>query len=103
MLCAQSQNTAQIQGTVQDASGLAVPGAEVRATQTDTGALRTAITGADGVYVLANLPIGPYRIEVRKEGFSTFLQSGIVLQVATNPTVDIQMQVGAVNQQVQVE
>ena len=103
MLCAQSQNTAQIQGTVQDASGLAVPGAEVRATQTDTGALRTAITGSDGVYVLANLPIGPYRVEVRKEGFSTFVQSGIVLQVATNPTVDIQMQVGAVNQQVQVE
>ncbi len=33
----QSQNTAQIQGTVQDASGAPVPGAQIKATQTDTG------------------------------------------------------------------
>lgn len=102
-LWAQSQNTAQIQGTVQDATGAAVPGAEVRATQTDTGTLRTIISGADDTYVLANLPVGPYRIEVRKEGFSTYVQTGIVLQVATNPTVDIQMKIGGVSEQVQVE
>ena len=108
LLCAvamwpQAQNTSQIQGTVQDASGAAVPGAEVKATQTDTGAIRTATTGIDGGYVLADLPIGPYRLEVSKEGFSTYVQTGIVLQVATNPTVDVQMKVGAVSEQVQVE
>ena len=63
------QATAQIHGTVQDASGSAVPGAEVKATQTDTGVSRTVSTGADGGYVLTNLPIGPYQIEVSKEGF----------------------------------
>ena len=71
LLCAatlwgQAQNTAQIQGTVQDASGAAVPGAEVRATQTETGAVRGAVSDTDGTYVLANLPIGPYRLEVKK-------------------------------------
>jgi hypothetical protein len=100
---AQSQNTAQIQGTVQDATGAAVPGAEVRATQTETGQARNTTSGVDGNYVLANLPIGPYRVEVSKAGFSTFVQTGIVLQVATNPTVDVQMKIGAVSEQVQVE
>jgi hypothetical protein len=103
MVWGQAQNTAQIQGTVQDATGSAVPGAEVRATQTETGALRTATSGVDGTYVLSNLPVGPYRVEVRKEGFSSYIQSGIVLQVATNPTVDVQMKIGAVSEQVQVE
>jgi hypothetical protein len=97
------QSTAQIQGLVQDASGSAVPGAEVKAIQTDTGAVRTATSGADGLYVLASLPIGPYRLEVSKNGFTTFVQTGIVLQVASTPTVDVALQVGATSEQVRVE
>jgi len=46
-LWGQAQSTAQIQGFVNDASGAAVPGAEVKATQTSTGVTRTAISGAD--------------------------------------------------------
>ena len=98
-----AQGQAQIQGTVLDSSGLAVPGADVKAIQTATSAVRTVTTGADGAYVLANLPIGPYRIEVSKQGFATIVQTGIVLQVATNPTVDISLKVGNVSEQVQVE
>ena len=45
-------------------------------------------TGADGSYVLASMPIGPYRIEISKQGFSTFVQTGLELQVSTSPTVD---------------
>ena len=48
--------------------------------QTDTGAARSTQSGADGAYLLPNLPIGPYRMEVKKDGFSTYIQSGIVLQ-----------------------
>ena len=54
-----AQATSQIQGTVQDSTGAAVPGAEVKVTQTETGASRTANTGGDGGYVLPNLPTGP--------------------------------------------
>src|SRR5262249_23004301 len=61
-----AQGVAQIQGTVQDSSGLAIGGAEVKATQTDTGIVRSTVSGADGVYVLPNLPVGPYRMEVAK-------------------------------------
>jgi len=97
------QATSQIRGTVQDATGAAIPGAEVKATQTDTGTVRTVTTSAEGAYVLPNLPIGPYRLEVSKSGFATFEQTGIVLQVATNPTIDVQLRVGAVSEKVQVE
>src|SRR5438045_2286833 len=98
--CAQ---TAQIDGIVKDSSGLSIPGAAIKATQTATGVVRTATSAADGSYVLPNLPIGPYLLEVSKEGFSKYAQTGIVLQVDTNPTVDISLKVGAVSEQVTVE
>ena len=96
-------STAQIQGTVQDASGLAVQGAEVKAMQTETGTVRTAITGVDGGYALPDLPVGPYQLEVTKEGFSKYVQTGIVLQVASNPTIPISLKVGQVTEQVSVQ
>src|SRR5579863_8513355 len=80
--------TAQLNGTVTDQSGSAVLGAEVKATQTATGQIRTTVTGANGVYVLANLPIGSYQLEVTKEGFTKYVQADITLQVASAPTID---------------
>src|SRR5579871_1639306 len=97
------QATSNISGTVQDSSGLAVPAAEIKATQTETGFVRNAVSGPDGNYLLTNLPIGPYRIEVSKQGFSTYVQSGVVLQVDTNPSITIALKVGNVTEQVQVE
>ncbi|MBV9507550.1 MAG: carboxypeptidase regulatory-like domain-containing protein [Acidobacteriia bacterium] len=96
-------STAQISGTIKDESGSAIPGAEVKATQAATGAVRTIVSGADGSYVLANLPIGPYTLEVSKEGFSRFVQTGIVLQVDANPSIDVPLKIGSVNEQVQVQ
>jgi hypothetical protein len=102
-LWAQSAAVSQISGTVQDSSGLAVPGAQVVVTQTATGASRNTISGPDGAYLLPSLPIGPYRLEVKKEGFTAYVQSGIVLQVNTNPTIDVSLKVGSVTEQVLVE
>jgi hypothetical protein len=98
-LCAQTQ----IQGTIKDASGLGVPGAEVKMTQTDTGAVRTATSGTSGDYVMPNLAVGPYRLETTKEGFSTYIQNGIVLQIGSEPTIDVSLKVGNVSEQVSVE
>ncbi|HEV3333302.1 MAG TPA: carboxypeptidase regulatory-like domain-containing protein [Bryobacteraceae bacterium] len=95
--------TSQISGIVRDASGLPIPSAAIKVTQTATGVVRTATSGAAGEYVLPNLPIGPYLLEVTKEGFAKYAQTGIVLQVDTAPTVDVSMKVGAVSEQVTVE
>src|SRR3974390_2945100 len=89
-----SQATSQISGTVRDSSGLAVPGATVKVTQTATGAVRTVTSAVDGGFVFPDLPIGPYLFEVTKDGFSRFVQSGIVLQVDSNPTIDATLRVG---------
>jgi hypothetical protein len=95
--------TSQIQGIVRDSSGAPFPSADVKVTQTDTGLVRIVSSAADGRYVLSNLPIGPYRLEVSKAGFAGYVQTGIVLQVATNPTIDVELQLGAISQTVQVE
>ena len=47
-----------------DPAGGAVPGAEIKATQTEIGVSRFTTSGADGIYALANLATGPYRVEV---------------------------------------
>ncbi len=97
------QATAQIHGTIQDASGAAVPGALIKATQTDTGITRTTNSLADGGFVLTNLPLGPYQLEVTKEGFTKYVQSGLVLQVNADVEVPVALKVGTVNEQVVVE
>src|SRR5262249_49633475 len=76
----QAVATIQISGVVQDASGAVVPGAVITATQTATGMTRSVSSGADGNYVMTQLPIGPYQIKVEKTGFKTYVQKGIVIQ-----------------------
>src|SRR5713101_1678592 len=95
--------TAQINGIIRDSSGLAIPGAAIKATQTATGVVRTATSSDNGNYALPNLAVGPYLLEVAKDGFNKYVQSGIVLQVDTNPTVDVSLTVGSVSTQVTVE
>jgi hypothetical protein len=98
-----AQSTSQINGTVRDPSGLAVPGATVTVTQTATGASRSVTSAADGGFVFPDLPIGPYMLEVTKEGFSRYVQQGVVLQVDSNPTIDAALRVGSVSEQVLVQ
>ena len=102
-LSAQAVATAQISGTVKDQSGAVLAGVDVEATQTATGATRTVISSEDGGYVLANLPIGPYMLEVSLPGFRTYVQTGIVLQVNSNPTIDPVLSVGQVSETVEVQ
>ena len=103
VLWAQSISTSQIRGTIQDPSGAAVAGAEVRLIQTATGAVRTATSAADGSYTLPDLSVGTYRLEITRTGFSKYVQTGIVLQVGVNPTIDVSLTVGAVTQEVTVQ
>jgi hypothetical protein len=55
--------------------------ASVTASQTDTGFTRTVVTDETGAWIMSNLPTGPYRLEVSLQGFRTYVQTGIVLQV----------------------
>jgi hypothetical protein len=97
------QAVSQITGTTKDQSGAVVPGVEVTAVKTDTGARRTAVTGESGEFVIPNLQIGPYRLEAAKQGFQRYVQNGIELQVDSSPSIPITLGIGDLTQTVQVE
>ena len=99
---AQVISVSQVQGTVQDSTGAVLPGVDLKITQTDTGLVRTTVSGADGGYLFPALPVGPYRLEATLQGFKTYVQDGIVLQVNTNPRIVITMAVGTVSDQITV-
>src|SRR3954471_24164970 len=77
---AQAVANAQIHGVITDSTDAVVTGAQVKATQTETGQVRTTVSTSDGSYVLSNLAVGPYTLEVTSQAFRNYLQSGIVLQ-----------------------
>jgi hypothetical protein len=96
-------STAELSGRVTDASGAVLPGVTVTMTQTDTQATRTAVTDANGAYVLSNLPTGPYRFEASLQGFRSHVQNGIVLQVGATPTINVSLELGNVAETITVE
>ncbi len=101
-LYAQAVANAEIHGSITDASGAGVPDAQIKATQTEMGRVTSTVSGADGSYVLTNLPVGPYRFEASSPAFSTHVQSGITLQVGNNIQINAVLQVGKVSDTVTV-
>ncbi|MBI2818574.1 MAG: TonB-dependent receptor [Acidobacteria bacterium] len=94
--------TATILGVVRDSSGAVVPGATVTASNTQTGQVRTAVSGGNGSYRLAALPVGNYEVRVSTAGFQTQVRSGITLTVSQEAVVNFNLEVGAVEQTVEV-
>src|SRR5258706_8958757 len=97
-----AQATAQINGSVADSSGAVLPGVTVVAVQTETGIRREVVSDENGSFALLNLPTGPYRLEASLAGFRSFAQTGIVLQVNSNPVIKVTLQLGELAETVQV-
>ena len=93
---------ASLRGTVTDQSGAIVSGAQLTALQTETGLQRTAVSDAQGAYVLVALPVGHYRLEAQAKGFKKYIQEGIALEVNQTATVAIRLVVGTTTQTVEV-
>jgi len=102
--CAASaqQISGSIRGTVLDPSGAVVRDGLVTATQIETGLTRTGPTGHDGNYVLLELPVGHYRIEVEAKGFQKYVQEGISLNVNETLSIPVHLVVGAETQKILV-
>jgi hypothetical protein len=99
---AQAVVNSRLTGVVTDSSGASVAGAQVVLTETHTGLVRNTQSDADGSYTFPDLPTGNYQIDVKKDGFNAYVQKNIVLEVGSNPTLNVVMQVGAVSQEVTV-
>ena len=97
------QITGNLRGTVSDPSGAVVQGASVTARQTETGFSRTASTDRAGNYLLLELPVGHYRLEVVATGFQKYVQDGISLDVNETGAVSIRLVVGSEKEILQVQ
>src|SRR6202453_3455743 len=91
-----------ISGTVKDASGAAIAGAQVTLTSTATGAQETFTTDQNGLYSFVNVNPGEYTVDVDKTGFKRFKRNTFDLQVQQSVRIDASMEVGADTQTVQV-
>jgi outer membrane receptor protein involved in Fe transport len=96
------QITGNIRGTVTDPSGAVIRGAAVSARQAETGLSRATTTDHDGNYVLLELPVGHYSLQVLAQGFREHVQDGITLNVNETASVSAHLAVGSEKQQVVV-
>ncbi len=67
------------------------------------GVTRTAPTNGSGDFLFAALPVGRYNMTVTAPGFKKYTANGIALQVGEKARNDVHMQVGAAQEQVNVE
>jgi hypothetical protein len=84
-----------IAGTVTDASWAVVQGAEITVRNTATNESHKTTSGPTGAYAVTNLPVGPYEVTVKKEGFKLYRLPSIELTVAQSLTVDPKLTPGA--------
>jgi hypothetical protein len=99
---AQIAPTSSLEGTVTDQTGSVVPNVAVTLKNLETGLERRATTSDVGKYIFNAMPVGLYSIQVEAQGFQSFRQTGIRLNVNTPATVDIRLTVGALTEQVSV-
>jgi hypothetical protein len=99
---AQSPN-GTINGRILDPSGAAIVGAEITIVNDATRLQYASKTNGEGIYVVTNLPPGPYRLQVAKPGFKTLIKPDIVLNVQDSVAINFTLPIGAVADTVTVE
>jgi hypothetical protein len=102
-IAALAQMGGSIDGSVTDPNGAVIAGAKVTATGVTNGRTIIAATTQAGLYAFTLLPVGPYTITVTQAGFKTFVRTGIEVRVGLSETIDIQMELGTVQQTVNVK
>jgi Carboxypeptidase regulatory-like domain len=96
------QGRGTILGTITDSSGSAIVGAKVSVTNVDTNITNAATTNSSGFYTSPSVNPGNYQVTVEHAGFRTAIRTGLVLQVDQHAEIDIQLEVGAVGDSVNV-
>lgn len=100
---AQSQAlNGQIEGTVTDANGAAVPSVSITVSNIQTGTERQTTTDDNGFYRLPLLPLGSYRVTAESTNFKKYIREGITLTTGQIATIDVQLETGSVTEIVTV-
>src|SRR4029078_3844481 len=93
LIPALAQDRGTIEGTVTDVSGSVIPAAAISIVQAGTNATLSLVANEVGRYYAPNLPLGTYRVTVRKEGFSTANSDGVEVRSQSNVRLDFKLQV----------
>ncbi len=99
---AQSATAADLEGTVTDPAGGTISGAELVATNIETGSTRQGTTNSLGLYRIPALAAGSYKLRISKTGFAGVERQGLTLQIGQVVTLDIQLPVAAQAQEVTI-
>jgi hypothetical protein len=99
---AQSGTSSAITGTISDATGAVVPGAQVKATDVNTGAMRTARSTAEGRFLFAQVNPGTYRIDVQADGFSLAESQPTSVALGQTTALHFTLSPAAISQTVEV-
>ena len=94
--------TGTILGLVTDSTSAVVPGARITAINLGTSQRQEATSDQDGQYRLLALPVGRYRVEATAQGFQKFVTTAFDLAVNEQRRVDVVLQVGNIEQQIEV-
>jgi hypothetical protein len=95
--------TGSVRGTITDPTGAVIPGAQVTATNVDTGVSTSSSTNGDGLYSIRFLPIGKYTLTAKSSAFADYKSTAFQLDIAQEATIDIKMSVSSTSTNVQVE
>ena len=96
------QATALLAGTVKDSSGAVLADVKVTLKNSATNIARTVNTDKDGDFLFTLIPIGSYEVAVERPGFKLYVRKGITLEINQNARLDVELQVGAVAQVIEV-
>ena len=99
---AYAQGGQTLSGTVVDASGAVIPGADVAAKHVATGIVSNAVSNSEGLFSIPSLPIGTYTVTVSLQGFKTSVIQNVVLTAGAGANVKATMEIGGVSEQVTV-
>ena len=94
--------SATLSGTIKDATGGVLPGVDVVVRNLDTGLTRNVVSDANGYFTVPGLAPGKYEARASLQGFSTWVQSGIVLEVGAQAGLNLVMSLGATEETITV-
>src|SRR4051812_34615667 len=97
-----AQTSSVLTGRILDTTGAVLPDSKIVARNSERGMQRQTTSGVDGRFLFAGLPPGDWQLRVERKGFRALVRSGVRLSVGETANIDLQLEVGAVEEEVNV-